>query len=319
MREQRPPREAPGEGRSRREVLGGASGLAVLWLGGCLAGPSSPARGPSPQPGRPVSLLAAGSLNNALENGLRREVDHPLEIEAHGSATVARLVAEGQRDPDIVTVADTALFGSPLHPPWYAEFATNSVVIAYNPDTAAGRQVAEAGTDRWYEPMLEGDVRLGRTDPDTDPLGYRALFTLELASRYYDVPGLRERIPARDQLYPETELVAQFETGGIDAAFVYRNMATERGYGYVELPPEIDLSDPAHVEEWYSTASYTLPEGKTVVGEVVSYASTLRHLASATTAVFDRHVTGDYLHEFGFTVPDDYPRYAGDVPDTIAG
>ena len=298
-------------GRSRREVLAGASGIA-LGLAGCLASASTSGR-------RPVSLLAAGSLNHALEHGLRRKVDHPLEIEAHGSATVARLVAEGQRDPDIVSVADTALFDGPLTPPWYAEFATNAVVLAYNRNTAAGKRVAAAGTEGWYRPLLEGDVRLGRTDPDTDPLGYRTLFVLELASRYYGVPGLRDRIPARDQLFPETELVAQFETGAIDAAVVYRNMATERGYGYVELPPQIDLSDPSYAGSWYSTVSYTLPEGTSVTGGPISYASTLRHPSAAAGSVFEQHVDGDYLQEFGLNVPDEYPRYTGDVPDALAG
>jgi len=30
--------------------------------------------------------------------------------------------------------------------------------------------------------------------------------------------------------------------------------------------------------------------------------------------VFDTHVAGAYLREFGFTVPDDYPRFGGNVP-----
>ena len=261
--------------------------------------------------------MAAGSLNNAFEHGLKSELpdDLALEIEAHGSATVARLVAEGQRDPDIVTLADTALFDGPLRPAWHAVFASNALVIAYNPDTPGGSRLAEAGADRWFEPLLDGAARLGRTDPDEDPLGYRTLFMLELASRYYDsAPDLRLRLPARDQIYPETALISQFEVGAIDAAIAYRNMAIERDYAYLELPPPINLSDPACADDWYATTQYTLPSGKTVTGGVIRYGSTIRHVRAATRRVFQAQLTGAYLRRFGFIVPRTYPHVHGEVP-----
>lgn len=269
--------------------------------------------------GRPVtvSILAAGSLNNALENGLRPSVDSTVAIEAHGSAEVARLVADGQKDPDIVSVADVALFDSPLRPDWFAEFATNSIVIAYNPDTDGGQRLADAGTEHWYRPLLSEDVAVGRTDPDLDPLGYRALFVLELATEYYGTDtDLREEIPRREQIYPETQLVSQFETGSIDAAIAYRNMAVDRGYEYIDLPAEIDLSEPSHTDA-YETATYELPSGKVVRGGLISYGSTIRHRSTAVLDVFVEHVTGQYLDEFGFVVPDGYPRFTGNAPDEV--
>ncbi|WP_232686826.1 extracellular solute-binding protein [Halobacterium zhouii] len=294
---------------SRREVLTGTT--AVLGgIAGCTT--TLGTRGSTP-----VSMLAAGSLNNALENGLKPRVDATLQVEAHGSAEVARLVAAGQKDPDVVSVSDLALFASPLQPPWFAEFATNAIVVAYNADTEGGQRIADAGRDGWYRPLLGGEVALGRTDPDLDPLGYRTLFVLELASRFYDADAdLRDAIPRRRQVYPETQLVSQFETGAIDAAITYRNMAVERGYDYVELPAEIDLSDPAYADN-YATATYELPSGMVVEGGVVNYASTVRHESPAVFDVFDAHVTGDYLTDFGFTVPDDYPRFTGNVPDRV--
>ena len=264
-----------------------------------------------------MRILAAGSLQHALATAFVDEVAAPVAVECHGSATLARLVAEGHRDPDIVTVADTALFASPLSPPWYATFAGNAVVLAYRSETTGGRRIADAGPDRWYEPLLDGGVRVGRTDPDQDPLGYRTLFTLELASSYYDAaPNLAERVPRREQVYPETTLVSQFETGAIDAAFTYRNMAVERGYDYVALPPEIDLSDPTHAER-YATVSYTLPSGHEIDGSVVGYASTVRTERDAALDVFTTHITGAYLDDVGFVRDATYPRYAGDVPGAV--
>lgn len=265
-----------------------------------------------------VAILAAGSLQNALGNGLKPAVDVPVEIEAHGSATVARMIDEGQRDPDIVSVADVALFEEPLSPPWHSVFTSNSVVIAYNPDTAGGERLAEAGTERWYEPMVDGNVNIGRTDPDQDPLGYRTLFMLELASRYYDdASNLREQILQQNQIYPETSLISQFETGSIDAAIAYRNMAVERDYEYIELPDQINLSNPQYAEEWYSTTSHTLPSGQEIQGGLISYGSTIQHMSDAAVSVFDVHTTGSYLEEQGFLLREQFPAYTGDMPQCV--
>ncbi|WP_135821836.1 extracellular solute-binding protein [Halostella litorea] len=290
----------------RRAVLAAAAG-GVAGMAGCGAVSGEDA----------VSVLAAGSLQNALENGLPDRVDAAVRVEAHGSARAARLVADGAKDPDIVSVADAALFDGPLRPGWHAEFATNAVVLAYDPDSEGGRRIAEAGTEAWYRPLLSGAASLGRTDPDLDPLGYRTLFALELATDHYGTDAdLRGAVPERDQVYPETQLLSQFETGGIDAAFTYRSMAVDRGYEFVALPAAVDLSDPALADR-YAAATYELPGGKTVRGAPIRYASTLRRESSAATDAFEAHVAGGYLADFGFGVPENYPRYTGDVPDAV--
>ena len=287
---------------TRRAFLGGVAGLA-----GCAAVAD-----------RPVSVLAAGSLSNALEHGLRPAVDHEVRVEARGSAAAARLVADGAKDPDIVSVADVTLFDTPLSPDWFVEFATNSLVVVYDPETEGGRQVRDAGPDGWFPPLTDESVSFGRTDPDLDPLGYRTLFALELAGLYVDAATTpRETVPERDQIYPETRLLGQFESGSLDAAVVYRNMAVERDLPFLELPPQVGLGDPERAAA-YARVSYELPGGQVVSGGVISYGSTIRHDRPAVRDAFDTHVTGAYLTDFGFTVPDDYPRFAGEVPDGIA-
>lgn len=296
---------------SRRSVLAGALPLAS-GIGGCVRTLGHPDHATTI-----VSVLAAGSLNNALEHGLNPNVDGSVQIEARGSAELARLIAEHRKDPDIVAVADPALFDSPLHPEWYAEFATNALVLAYDTSSPRGHRLANAGPDDWYTVLKSDDMQLGRTDPDLDPLGYRSLFMLELATEYYDTPwDLREVLPRRDQVYPETQLVSQFETGGIDAAIVYRNMAVERDYEFIALPSAIDLSDPAHAAD-YQAATYTLPSGKTVTGGVIAYGATIRHASPIVREVFDVLTTGSYLDEFGLGVPPTYPHYTGNVPRTL--
>jgi molybdate/tungstate transport system substrate-binding protein len=263
-----------------------------------------------------VSVLAAGSLQNAMTEGLRGAVDADISVESYGSRHAAQLVAEGQRDPDIIALADVELFESVLSTPWFATFASNALALAYNPDTEAGRRVPEA--DQWYEPLLSPSFQLGRTDPDLDPLGYRTLLALALASEYYDDPDLRSRVVSRKQVYPETQLLAQFETGGLDAAFVYRNMAVERDYPYVELPPELNLGAPSMADR-YATATVTLDDGTTFTGGPIAYGATLRTDRPAAQSVFETLVasTDDYLTDHGFVLRDAHPTYHGNVPDRI--
>ena len=303
MREQR----SGGDTRLGRRAFLAGTGTAGAALAGCVGVFGHLDAGSS------VSLLAAGSLQNAFETDLRAAVEPRLRLEAHGSAAAARLVAEGKRDPDVVALADPALFEG-LSTEWYARFATNALVVAYNESTPGGRRVATA--ERWFEPVLTGEASLGRTDPDLDPLGYRTLFMLDLATGYYDRPELPERLLDREQIYPETQLLAGFESGGLDAAVVYRSMAEERGYPYVDLPPALDLSDPEHAAD-YAEASYVLPEGTRVHGDVITYGATRRRGGPGTTAVFREVVGGDYLEAHGFGVPDAFPAYEGEVPDDL--
>ncbi|EMA47585.1 sulfate/thiosulfate/molybdate ABC transporter substrate-binding protein [Halococcus morrhuae DSM 1307] len=329
-------REQRSGGRSRRDLLRAAGAVGAVGLAGvagCVgsggstgttdgSGTTGVGNGTDGSGGggtsTTIAILAAGSLQNALSNGLTPAVDVPVNVEAHGSATVARMIDEGKRDPDIVSVADAALFEDPLSPLWYSVFTSNAVVIAYNPDTEGGKRLAEAGSENWYDALASDDVRIGRTDPDQDPLGYRALFTLELASRYYDdASNLKKRLLQKDQIFPETALISQFESGSIDAAIAYRNMAVERDYEYIELPDQIDLSNPQYDEEWYSTVSYTLPSDQTIQGGLISYGSTIRKMSDTALDVFAAHTTGDYLDEHGFLLRDQFPMYEGDVPQRV--
>jgi molybdate/tungstate transport system substrate-binding protein len=301
---------------SRRSFLQ-ATGVAVgIGLTGCVGGASDAGSGSGGD--MTITILSAGSLNNALLNGLKSSVDVPVRVESHGSATVARYIDEGLRDPDIVALADTALFNQPLTPPWYSMFTSNALVIAYNEDTKEGRRIGKAGTDNWYKPIVGGNADIGRTDPKQDPLGYRTLFMFELASRYYrDATHLTEKSLSRDQIYPETGLISRFETGGIDAAITYRNMAVSRDYSYIDLPDQIDLSNPRYIEQWYSTVSYTLPNGKTVQGDLITYGATIRHMSDAAVRVFDILTTGNYLKQYGFIMREQFPNYTGKVPKRV--
>lgn len=264
----------------RRDVLAGLG--ALTGLGGCLGtGRSTDGR---------ADLLVAGSLLPLAE-----AVPDAL-VEAHGSLAAARLVADGLREPDAVALADPALVRDLAG--WAATFATNAVAVAYDPESPAAAAV-EAD---WATALAREDVTVGRTDPAADPLGYRTLLTLDLARRAgLPVEGVLEG----STVVPETQLVRTLLEGPLDAAFVYRNMAENHGVPRVDLPPELDLSDPAYADR-YREATVTV-EGTTRRGEPVRYgAAPLTERGRAVCADLVRGT--ERLRRFGFTVPPGYPE-----------
>lgn len=264
----------------RRDVLAGLGTLAAL--GGCLGtGRSIDDR---------ADFLVAGSLlplAEALPDAL---------VEAHGSLAAARLVADGLREPDAVALADPALVRDLAG--WSATFATNAMAVAYDPESPAATDI-EAD---WAAALSREDVAVGRTDPAADPLGYRTLLTLDLARRAgLPVGGVLEG----STVVPETQLVRTLLEGPLDAAFVYRNMAESHGVPRVDLPPELDLSDPAYADR-YREATATV-EGTTRRGEPVRYgAAPLTERGRTVCADLVRGT--ERLRRFGLTVPPGYPE-----------
>lgn len=266
----------------RRRLL---AGLGLAASGGCLGA------------GRPTddraSLLVAGSLLPLAE-----AVPDAI-VEAHGSLAAARLVEDGLREPDAVALADPALVRDLAG--WAATFATNAMVVAYDPGSSAAAAI-EAD---WATALAREDVTVGRTDPTADPLGYRTLLALELARRAgRPVEGVLEG----STVLPETQLVRTLLEGPLDAAFVYRNMAETHDVPRVDLPAELDLSDPAHADR-YREASVTV-DGTTRHGEPIRYGAA--PLTERGRSVCADIVYGtDRLDRFGLAVPPGYPELPG--------
>lgn len=288
---------------TRRDVLstlGGAVSVAGLGsVTGCLGAPAAESS--------TVSLLAAGSLARAVEERLRPDIaarnpDTAVDLttEFRGSAVCARLVKEGLRDPDVLALADPVLFDGIARR--YTAFATNELVVAYDPTTPGGRAVRDA--ERPFDPLLDRSLRWGRTDPDADPLGYRTVFALSLAERRWGRSYPRALAP--DQVFPEAELLPVFETGELDAAVVYRNMAVDHDVAFRSLPPAIHLGSPDHADA-YARESYELRDGTVVRGAPIRYGAVARRSDPSVAAVFDTLVDTAWAGD-AFRVPSSYPR-----------
>ncbi|MBD3322494.1 MAG: tungstate ABC transporter substrate-binding protein WtpA, partial [Chitinivibrionales bacterium] len=105
--------------------------------------------------------------------------------EAAGSRTCARKIADLNRYCDIMASADYTVIDElliPQHASWNIKFASNEMAIVYHDKSRKSKEISEAN---WYEVLLEDSIAFGRSDPDSDPCGYRAVLTIKLAEHYY--------------------------------------------------------------------------------------------------------------------------------------
>ena len=239
-----------------------------------------------------IIIFHAGSLsvpfNDLKEIYERRNPDIRILLEPAGSLVCARKITELKKPCDIIASADYFVINELLIPDytkWSVRFATNEIVIAFSEKS---RYSAEINSDNWTDILLRDDVIYSRSDPDTDPCGYRAVFTMMLAEKVYGKPGLTQEMLSknRDFIRPkEVDLVALIEANAADYMFQYKSVAIQHGLKYIELPDEINLSDPAKAEIYQS----------------VSLAVTGKEPGSKIK------ITGDYIN-YSISVIDSAPR-----------
>ncbi len=207
---------------------------------------------------RKLVIFHAGSLSvpfSRITAAFERE--NPgvkIETEAAGSRSCARKITDLKRDCDVMASADYTVINRLLIPEyasWNIRFAGNEMVIAFMPGS---RYAGMINRDNWYEIMQKKDVAIGRSDPNSDPCGYRSVMTCRLAETYYRKPGLARRLLGKDLLNlrpKETDLLALLETGEIDYIFIYRSVAKQHGLKFVILPDEINLGNPEYADSYF--------------------------------------------------------------------
>jgi molybdate/tungstate transport system substrate-binding protein len=254
------------------------TGLFLLLVSGCRNSTESKSGN--------IIIFHAGSLSvpfhQLKELYEERNPGVKILLEPAGSLVCARKITELKKPCDILASADYFVINELLIPDyanWSIRFATNEIVIAY---TEKARYASEINSSNWMEILLRDDVFYGRSDPDADPCGYRSVITMMLAEKFYRMPGLAGRLTHKniDFIRPkEVDLVALIESNAIDYMFQYKSVAIQHNLKYIELPDEINLSDPS-MNDLYKSVSLEIrgnkPDEKIkVTGEYINYSMTI--------------------------------------------
>ncbi len=239
------------------------------------SGSSSP-----PAPAKPTgtaNVAAASSLSYLSE-----KVISPSFTKAEGYKYSGTYNASGDLESDIASGEITPnVFESvggdnitPLEPKftkWYIQYAGNSMVIAYNPNSKYASQFkAYADGSKplsgLFTLLQTPGLKLGRTDPNIDPQGRDFIYMLELAQSYYHLPSdtVAKILGTSDfgtatssQIYAESSLDSTLQSGQLDASSAFITQAIELHLDYIPLPSAINLGDVALASQ-YAKATVTI-------------------------------------------------------------
>jgi len=269
-------------------------------------------------------VLNAGALGNFVAEGLGpifwcvRGI--AVRNESGPSVALASALRAGSKSADVFMSADAQVNATLMGAPngnlvrWYVVFARNAVVLVYSPKSRhlAEFDQAAAGDIPWYEVLQRPGVRLVRGDPNLDPLAYYTLFVVELAELSYGIPGLKHRVLG-DDLNPAglTSLsFAGLESGEVDAIFLYRNIALDRRFPYIELPNTVNLGDESQAES-YARVSFTTHQGHTFRGGPIRFSATI--LANAANPDQATGLVSYLISPGGQGLVKDYHFLPGDI------
>ena len=238
--------------------------------------------------GGDVNVIYAGSLISIMETKIGPAFSHlgyNYKGEGHGSIQDANMIIDGQRFPDVfISVGEKPITklidNSPSLAKWYIGFASDELVIAYNPKSqfAADFEKAKLGVVPWYQVLAKPEIRFLRSDPLLDPKGCYTVIATKLAGILYHNSSLSPSILKgernQDQLRPEEILLTLLETGEADAIPAYKHEAIERGFPFISLPPQINLAAPAFAS-YYKQASCTQLRGTLNFGKPIVFDVTI--------------------------------------------
>jgi molybdate/tungstate transport system substrate-binding protein len=245
-----------------------------------------------------LTVTYAGSMGVLMDRGINPAFTDETGTTVHGigqaAMGLARLLAAKTMMADVfvsvspapIKVVEDAGLAKHAIP-----VASTGIVLAYSPKSKFAAQFAAPHAD-WTKILANPSLRLGRTDPNTDPQGQYVLYTLHLAEKYYHIPGFAEKIsggtlnPA--QIFAEPSLLSRLQDGEIDCTLGYESAVISQKLPYLTLPKQINFSDASLTKSWYDQASLTLTvKGKTKTnhpGPLVFYATALDNAANPTDA-----------------------------------
>ncbi|HDZ20353.1 hypothetical protein LCGC14_0019490 [marine sediment metagenome] len=269
---------------TRRAAILCCVALAAVTVAGCRS-ESRDAATDSDAISGDLILFHAGSLTVPLQEVsklfMARYPGVTVKAEAAGSRQCARKISDLGRPGDVFASADYRVAQNLLmlkFARFNIRFAANEMVIAYTDRSIGGESIS---TDNWPEIVLRRDVACGRSDPNSDPCGYRTLMMFQLAERHYGIDHLADKLAGRRwHIRPkETDLLVLLEMGEIDYLFIYRSVAAQHGLKMVLLPDEVNLRSPVLAEVYRSAAVPVTGKrpGETItrVGEPIVYSVTI--------------------------------------------
>ena len=204
-----------------------------------------------------------------------------LNAKGGGSFTDAREISQGVPANAFVSVSKSSYNQSYLgsrYSGWAIAFASDQLVLAYSNSThtalvnsivkefSAGLKAnSTQNYTSAYDNLTSGKVKVGISNPSSDPAGLRGWISLEIAGKLYagNETKFTSSIIANGGVSNSTsaaELVTPLTTGNIQFLFIYKSVAVSDGLPYMELSNYTNFGN-ASMDGFYSSFSYSTATG----------------------------------------------------------
>jgi len=222
-----------------------------------------------------VNVAAASSLSYLSE-----KVISPSFTKAEGYKYTGTYNASGDLESDIASGeispnvfesvgGDNIMPLEPKYTKWYVQYAGNSMVLAYNPNSKYASQFkafadGSKPLSGLFTLLQTPGLKLGRTDPNIDPQGRDFIYMLELAQSYYHLPSdtVSKILGTTDfgtatssQIFAESSLDATLQSGQLDASSAFLTQAIELHLDYIPLPSAINLAAQEFLRDVFDIAA----------------------------------------------------------------
>jgi molybdate/tungstate transport system substrate-binding protein len=223
---------------SSSAASGGASSTSA-------AGSPSAAASSSATGSGPVNVLYAGSLVNLMQKqvgpAFQQATGYSVTGFSGGSKDLAAEIKGKVHQGDVFISASPkttktlvgAAGGNWVS--WYGTFATSPLVIGYN---ANSKFANDLKTMPWYKAITQPGLKLGFTDPATDPKGVLAVEAMTDTAKSKNLPALAALSTNKSDIFPEETLVGRLPSGQLDAGFFYTAEANAANIPTVPLTGE---------------------------------------------------------------------------------
>lgn len=281
--------------RTRRAFLASGATATAVGLVGCTGGDNDDTTLAANPTGSSLAdsmtIFHAGSLAppfSAAEPDFENRFDVDVTREAKGSVASTQKITQQRRSADVLGTSDFRLIRNRVLPDygdWYAIFTTNSMSIQYRENSPGAEDISK---DNWWEVLSRDDITIGHSDPAIDPGGYRAVMMLQLGAEEFDGERLYDE-STLDTLMSNTTIPTgteinlewQLESGDLDYVLYYQSISATSGLPYIDLQPEVDLSQVTNeYAQHYAKAEVETKSG-TFTGAPIAYGLTVPSNARA--------------------------------------
>jgi len=211
-------------------------------------------------------------------------------LKSGGSFADANQIAAGAPDDVFVSVslsATSSQYLKNLTSNWAVGFASDQMVLAYsstaqvsattniiNLANTAATSNATSDWNAFYAALTSGGVKLGISNPVSDPAGLRGWVVLEAAGYLYSGGNQQAYVAPLLQNNANVTgtnaaaLVAPLQAGQIQFLFIYKSAAISDGLKFLTLDSHVNLGSPS-LGAFYSQFSYTDSAGKSAGAPII--------------------------------------------------